>query len=267
MWIVARVVETAIARSNLSLVPPFKDRLPTDAVATATVALVAVIYIAWLAHLKLELSAWYPIKAAVLCSVVLVLALGHLRGRHPFPRFGPANQLTTVRAVLAVLVTSLIGEHTRSLTAEAAIGMGLATVVLDGVDGWLARRARMTSAFGARFDMEVDALLIQALAILAWRYEKAGPWVLCSGLIRYGFMTAGWLWRWLQQPLAPTLRGRAIAVMQVAALLLAMVPAIRAPFSGLIATLGLLALSYSFLVDVLRLRRQQHQAQAEQSVD
>ena len=51
----------------------------------------------------------------------------------------------------------------------------------------------MTSAFGARFDMEVDALLIQVLAVLAWQWDKAGPWVLMSGLLRYVFVAAGWV--------------------------------------------------------------------------
>ena len=33
-------------------------------------------------------------------------------------------------------------------------------LILDGVDGKVARRTRNASAFGARFDMEVDAFLI-----------------------------------------------------------------------------------------------------------
>jgi phosphatidylglycerophosphate synthase len=225
-------------------------------VGTATGALVAVVCFAWMAHVELALSAWYPIKAAILSSIVLVLALGRLRGHHPFPRFGPGNQLTTVRAVLVVLVTSLIGETGRPLIVTIAIAVALSAAVLDGVDGWLARRAGMASAFGARFDVEIDALLIQALAILAWRYGKAGPWVLLSGAIRYGFIIAGRLWLWLRQPLAPTQRGRAICVVQIAALLLAIVPAIRPPLSAAIAALGLVALGYSFLVDTLRLWRQ-----------
>ena len=42
----------------------------------------------------------------------------------------------------------------------------------------------MVSAFGARFDMETDALLILALSVLVWRHAKAGAWVLASGLLR-----------------------------------------------------------------------------------
>ena len=62
----------------------------------------------------------------------------------------------------------------------------------------------MASAFGARFDMETDALLIQVLAILAWQYGKAGPWVLVSGLLRYLFVAAGWVWPWMREPLFPS---------------------------------------------------------------
>jgi hypothetical protein len=80
--------------------------------------------------------------------------------------------------------------------------------------------------------------------------------VLLSGLLRYVFVAAGWLWPWLKGPLASTLRGKAICAVQIAALLVAMAPTIEPPASSLVAVVGLLALCYSFLVDTLRLRRQ-----------
>jgi phosphatidylglycerophosphate synthase len=230
-------------------------RLPANALATEMAGLVAVMCLAWLARAELPLSVSYPIKAAGLFSLVMLLALGHLRGHHPFAQFGPANQLTTARAVLVVLVAGLIAESELPPVAATAAAAALAATMLDGLDGWLARHTGMASAFGARFDVEVDALLIQALAILAWRYAKAGPWVLFSGLMRYGFVAAGWLLPWMQRPLAPTLRGRIICTVQTAALVLAIVPAITPPLSTVIAALGLTALCYSFLVDTLRLWR------------
>jgi phosphatidylglycerophosphate synthase len=231
------------------------DPLSISAVATGTAGLVAVVCLALVARAELPLGWWYPVKAAGLFSIVMLLVLGHLRGHHPFARFGPANQLTTARAVLVVLVAGLIGEPGLPRVAATAAAVGLGVTVLDGVDGWLARHAGMASAFGARFDVEVDALLIQALATLAWRYGKAGPWVLLSGSMRYGFVGAGWLWPWIQGPLAPTFRGRMICIVQITALVLAIVPAITPPLSTTIAALGLAALSYSFLVDMLRLWR------------
>ena len=211
--------------------------------------------LAWVAGAELPLGVWYPIKAAGLFSLIMLVALGYLREHHPFARFGSANQLTTARAVLVALVAALVGESGLPPVAAAAAGVALAATALDGLDGWLARRAGMASVFGSRFDVEIDALLIQALAILAWRYGKAGPWVLFSGLMRYGFVVAGWLVTWMQRPLAPTLRGRIICSVQTAALVFAIVPAITPPASTSIAAIGLAALSYSFLVDTLRLWR------------
>ena len=96
--------------------------------------------------------------------------------------------------------------------------------VLDGVDGWLARRSGLASAFGARFDMEVDALLIMALAILAWQHGKAGSWVLLSGLLRYAFVAAGWLAPWMSRPLPPSRRRQTVCVVQIAGLCAAVAP-------------------------------------------
>jgi phosphatidylglycerophosphate synthase len=228
--------------------------LAASALAAGTAGLVAVVGLALVARAVLPLGAWYPVKAATLFSVVMLFALGQVRRHHPFARFGPANQVTTLRAVLVVLVAGLIGEPGLPSVAAAAAAVGMCATALDGMDGWLARHAGTASAFGARFDVEIDALLIQALAILAWRYGKAGPWVLLSGLMRYGFVGAGWVWPWMQGPLTPTLRGQTICIVQIAALVLVIVPAIPPSVSTPIAALALAALSYSFLVDTLRLR-------------
>jgi phosphatidylglycerophosphate synthase len=122
---------------------------------------------------------------------------------------------------------------------------------LDGVDGWLARRSRMASTFGARFDMEIDAVLVMALATLGWQHEKAGWWILFAGLLRYLFVSAGWVWPWLRRPLPPSRRRQAICVVQVVGLGIVIVPAIMPPLSTTVAAAALTMLSYSFLVDVV----------------
>src|SRR5262245_15427822 len=144
------------------------------------VALAAVSGLSILACREWRLTVWYPIKASGLFSLVMLTALARLRQYHPFPSFGVANLVTTARAALGVLLTSLIGESVSGRLAATAASVALVVLALDGLDGWLARRANMLSAFGARFDVEVDALLIQTLAILAWQEGKAGPWVVLS---------------------------------------------------------------------------------------
>lgn len=240
------------------------DSLRASAGITQLVGLVAVVFLAWTARAGLHLSELYPFKAGALFAIVVAFTVVLLHDNHPFARYGPANQITTVRAVLVALVASLIGEPRLPAVAIWAAGLGVIVGMLDGLDGWLARRSRMASDFGARFDMETDALLVMALAILAWRLDKAGAWVVMSGLLRYLFLAAGWWWRWLQRPLPPARRRQAICVVQILALILVMVPAVTPPLSTALSALALGALCYSFLIDILWVWRQDGAAEGGQ---
>jgi len=200
-------------------------------------------------------SAAFIIKASVVLAAIVLLACRSAHAHHPFPRFGPANQVTMVRAFLVAIVAGFIGEPSLPTAGWIVAGAAVVATVLDGVDGWLARRTGMASAFGARFDMETDALLIQVLAILAWQYGKAGPWVLISGLLRYLFVAAGWVLPWMREPLFPSVRRKAICVVQTAGLILTILPPIVPPASEWLAAVSLAALVYSFLVDTLWLWR------------
>ena len=153
----------------------------------------------------LKIGAIYPLTATAV-FVVLMAAVMRVAGeQHPYPRFGPANYVTTIRAIMVALVAGLIGHPATPEALWSVIGLTGVMGALDGLDGWLARRTRMASAFGARFDMETDALLILALSILVWQHGKAGAWVLLCGLMRYGFVAAGWLLPWLARPLRSSL--------------------------------------------------------------
>jgi phosphatidylglycerophosphate synthase len=170
-------------------------------------------------------------------------------------RFGPANLVTASRLVLVLGIASFALRRPSSTLAWTAVVVCTLAALLDIVDGRVARRTGTASAFGAKFDMEVDALLIITLAVLAWQYGKAGVWVLLSGLLRYGFVTAGWLLPWLTAPLPPSLRRKTVCVVQIVALIVVLGPVIVPPFSTLIAAGGLAALGYSFLVDTVWLWR------------
>jgi phosphatidylglycerophosphate synthase len=229
--------------------------LRASAVSTNLLGLGLVASLAAAARTGLPLSAEYAWKAPALFAVLTLISLGFLQQHHPFARFGPANQVTTVRVLVVALIVALVGELRQPVLAAAAAGGSLLVTMLDAVDGWLARRHRIASDFGARFDMEVDALLIVALSVLAWRFEKAGAWVIASGAMRYAFVGAGTLWRWLQAPLPPSRRRQAICVAQVVALTIALVPQVAPPASTIVAATALAALAYSFAVDIWWLRR------------
>jgi hypothetical protein len=150
----------------------------------------------------LHLSAAYLPKALLLFTAGAGLVLLALPGSHRFVRMGAANQVTIVRGALVALLAALLGEHISRAIATVVVVVASAAMLLDGVDGWLARRSGTASAFGARLDMETDALFVAVLALLVWQFGKAGSWVLLSGLMRYLFGAVVAFIPRLQRPVA-----------------------------------------------------------------
>jgi phosphatidylglycerophosphate synthase len=169
---------------------------------------------------------------------------------------GAANQVTIVRGALVALLAALLGEHISRAIATVVVVVASAAMLLDGVDGWLARRSGTASAFGARLDMETDALFVAVLALLVWQFGKAGSWVLLSGLMRYLFGAVVAFIPRLQRPVPSTNRGKTIAVLQMIALIVALAPGCGRPASAWVAAVGLLGLVLSFALDVVWLLRQ-----------
>jgi phosphatidylglycerophosphate synthase len=198
----------------------------------------------------------YPLVATLFCAGFLAIVVGAAGHRHPFPRFGAANCVTTARVALAALLAGLIGEAGSAGLLWPAIWVVVLASALDGADGWLARRTRLASAFGAFYDMETDAALILVLSVLVWQHEKAGGWVLMCGLMRYAFVVAGWLLPWLAGPLRSTRRGKTVAVMQYVGLGVALAPIVPPRVASAVAAATLAALTWSFARDVRWLWRE-----------
>jgi phosphatidylglycerophosphate synthase len=213
---------------------------------------------------SLWLSRWFAlggdfVAKALLLFVCAAFWLGlYLPEHRPHQRFGPANLVTLTRLALTALIGGMLGEATAAIAWPAVI-LATTVLLLDGVDGWLARRGGWSSAFGARFDMETDALLVLLMAMLCLQLGKAGGWVLLSGGMRYLFVSAGAVWHWLRRPLPESRRRKTVCVLQVLSLLAALAPVVPVPWSGGVAAAGLVLLCYSFLVDVTWLWRRSDQ--------
>lgn len=173
----------------------------------------------------------------------------------PYGALGWANRVTLARAVLVALVAGGLVIQAFTSAIWQWLLIAVIALLLDGVDGWVARFTNSHSTFGARFDMELDALLIMLLCVGLWQIESLGLWVLMIGGTRYLFVAAGTLLPWLTAPLFPSFRRKAVCVWQVSALLLALTP-LTSPFAAsLLALSALLSLTYSFGVDVWWLYR------------
>ena len=195
---------------------------------------------------------------ALACYLGMAVLLWRGLARTTWPRagMGPANGVTLARGVLvALLAGSLADPVLLAGRGEWLFGAALVALTLDGVDGWVARRTGSASALGARFDMELDAFLILVLCLALLLLGRAGPWVLAIGAMRYVFVASSWRWAWLADELPDSLRRKAVCVWQVAALILALLPATPGPLATWLAATALAGLTLSFAVDVRWLYR------------
>ena len=228
--------------------------LRTSVIRAGALGLLLVVALAVTGRVWLSLGPVYPAKVTAVFGTMMALAFGLIRDHHPFLRFGPANHVTMCRAVLVALMVGLIGEpDTPRVAATATAGAAL-IALLDGVDGWLARRSGMTSAFGARFDVETDALFVMTMSILVWQHGKAGAWVLLGGM-RYLWVVATWCLAWMARPLRPTRRAKTVSLFHMIGVSVALAPIVPFPYSAIAVAAPLIALSWSFAVDVRRLWR------------
>jgi phosphatidylglycerophosphate synthase len=203
-----------------------------------------------------QLPADYVLQSLAAFAGLLLALLPFLSQHRPLEQFGAANDVTLLRAGIAALAAGLIGrpELPPGLAWTLAALAGIA-LILDGVDGGLARRGGLQSPFGARFDMEVDACFILILAALVYQADKAGAWVLLSGGLRYGFVALGYPLPWLRRPLPPRKRRQTLCVIQTAVLAICLIPPLAPPWTTLLAAGALGLLMLSFTVDAVWLAR------------
>lgn len=127
--------------------------------------------------------------------------------------FGPANRVTLARTILVGGVTALVADSfARHTPVTVLIVFAAVALVLDAVDGQVARRTGTATPLGARFDMEVDAFLILVLCVHV--AIPLGAWVLAIGLMRYAFVAASWVLPWLRGDLPHSMARKTVAALQ-----------------------------------------------------
>ncbi|MFE4051106.1 CDP-alcohol phosphatidyltransferase family protein [Streptomyces sp. YIM B13518] len=194
----------------------------------------------WLTGLAFATATW----------AVLSRALHRSRLRS----FGAANRVTLGRAVLVGGVTALVADSFQdSPPVSLFVGLTAVALILDGVDGKVARRTGTSTPLGARFDMEVDAFLILVLSVYV--SMAMGPWVLLIGGMRYAFVAAARLRPWLTAPLPPSTARKTVAALQGVLLLTAGAALLPHAVNVGVVVLALGLLVWSFGRDVLWLWR------------
>jgi len=229
-----------------------------DLSAMAALVLLVALGLASVADLGMD----YALKAVLAFAAGACLVWRGLAA-HPHPRFGPANRVTLARLGSVALMAALVGEpfplaplDAMRTAAWCLVVVATVTALLDAVDGALARRSGLSSAFGARFDMETDAAFTLVLCMLVAQSDQAGLWILAAGLMRYGFVAAALAWPWLSEPLPPSKRRQTVCVIQIATLIVCLAPIVPPLLAAGLAAISLTLLTLSFATDVRTLAHQ-----------
>lgn len=237
-----------------------RDRWPLiyNTLANLACLMLGTIILAIVVRSKTTLG-WDFVAVSVLSLSLIFGFVMYLLPSYPHRRFGYANLVTAFRGSLVSLTGATVicfeSLHQADTVLWVLVGVVVLALALDGIDGYLARKYRQESELGARFDMEVDALLILILSVAAAVLAKAGAWVLLIGLMRYGFVAAGWFIPALSADLPPSMRRKFVCVVQVSALCLILVPSVTVPVSGYLAAVSLAMLTMSFAIDIVYLLR------------
>jgi phosphatidylserine synthase len=195
--------------------------------------------------------------AGAACAVTMAVALA--RGLGPDERLGPASWVTLARATLVVGVVALtVDSFAHDTPVALLVTLAAVALALDLTDGWVARRTGTESALGARFDGEVDALLILALSVYV--APTYGAWVLAIGAARYLFLAGEWLAPWMRAPL-PRRRWRLlVAAAQGVVLTVAAAEVLPRALTQALLAAALVLLAVSMVECVWWLWRRRHAA-------
>lgn len=191
-----------------------------------------------------------PAAMAIAHAAWTVVAFGVL-----FARIGGhrrrADRVTAVRSLLCPVLFAAHALEPRPAWWKVALALSI--VVLDGVDGALARRDGPTG-HGAVFDMESDAFYVTTMCGVAHLYLGVTALVFLLGAMRPLYVVAWALVRLAREPASPnrrgSLRARLIHVALVIALLVDLAPGVPLAVKHGATGVAIALILYSYAVDV-----------------
>jgi len=97
------------------------------------------------------------------------------------PFGGYANWITFFRLLILIYVTTRF----QTLDFTTIILIFVLNIVLDIIDGIVARYFKTESVFGLYFDMELDAFYVCLASLILYTENLTGSWIIWIGILRY----------------------------------------------------------------------------------
>ncbi len=227
----------------------------------------AAFFFVWIAGSGGPVGLW---AGLVSCAAVLAFVHGRLwrnlhhnrlAGRAAIrPRIGGANRLTLARGLLIGLVAGFLFSGPLGQYPDAAAwawwpgGLYLLAALLDGLDGYWARRSGTSTRLGQELDLHTDALGMLVACTVAVGTQRLPAYYMVAGLVFYLYRLGLWYRRrqgYTNGPVGPRTFARAVAGLQMGFVGIAMLPLFAYKVIQVLAPLFLLPLLAGFVWDWL----------------
>lgn len=214
------------------------------AMAVTSLAAMAVWLVAPRALTPAQMAAAHTTWTVLAFGYLFLLIRGHRRR---------ADTVTMVRAILCAALFATHALDPRPTWGRVALAVLI--IVLDGVDGYIARRDGPTER-GAVFDMESDAFFITTMCGVAHVFLGVSAMVLVVAAMRPIYVITLAILRLFARSPSPnhagTLRGRLVHVALVVALIADLSPLLSTAAKDVVSVAAAALILYSYAADVVR---------------
>lgn len=196
----------------------------------------------------------------MLCHIVILwwgLPHNHRKTENRLlPTLGFGNAITLTRGLLVALVAGFLFSPlpTDQLLSWTPAILYTVAILLDYLDGFVARLTNHSTQLGEMLDMEFDGLGILIAIAIAIQYGNLPPWYLILGLGRQLFILGLWIRTRLGKPnfdMTKSNNRRLIAGVQMGFISVMLWPILAPPFTTLACILFSVPLAASFARDWL----------------
>ena len=180
--------------------------------------------------------------------------------------FSLASTVTYMRlSVSIVLLTAAINSSTNSTifdifyTERLFIILAIISLLLDGLDGFIARKYNQVTKYGEVIDQEADNFLIFVMSISLYLNKEIGLYVFLIPAFRYIFIFFMTRYSWLNNTLPDSQLRKVVCVSIILIMIISQDSYFTNDVVIFLVLLSLFIITFSFSRDIIWLYRNKHE--------
>ena len=176
-----------------------------------------------------------------------------------------ASIITYIRIIISIIILSgIINSHNPYIynifyTDGAIIYLGFLALILDGADGYIARKYNQETYIGELFDQEADNFLILIMVISLYMNKNINIFAIMIPLYRYIFLASMYKFTWLSNELPRSIRRKSICIISIFTLIIAQSVLFSNYISNNLSLFVLFIITFSFTIDIIWLYRNKYE--------